>query len=155
MSTLSITNRTLTLGSTVYQVSNITSVGKYRIKPNHIFKLRFIIICSFLSWLGIYFIKNNSDDLILKWLTWGVIALVVLGFLERFTKSKKYGLSIETNSGGARLIASRNEKLIDEIIDKLMEIMNNRNAPVHYTFNVADGDIINQSGLFETAVKLG
>lgn len=155
MSTLSITNRTLTLGSTVYQVSNITSVGKYRIKPSYIFKLRFIIICSVLSWLGIYLVKNNPDTLILKWLTWGVITLVVLGLLERFTKSKKYGLSIETNSGGARLIASKNEKLIDKIIDKLMEIMNNRDAPVNYTFNVADGDIINQSGVFENGVRVG
>lgn len=155
MSTLSITNRTLTLGSTVYQVSNITSVGKYRIKPSYIFKLRFIVICSFLSWLGIYLVKNNPDALIFRWLTWSAIALVVLGILERLTKTKKYGLSIETNSGGARLIASKNEKLIDKIVNKLMEIMNNRDAPVNYTFNVADGDIINQSGAFETGVKVG
>jgi Family of unknown function (DUF6232) len=153
MSTLSITNRTLTLGSTVYQVSNITSVGKYLIKPSYRFKLRFIIICSLLSWLGIYLVKNNPDNLILKWFTWGVVAFVVLGLLERFTKSKKYRLSIETNSASSRLIESRNEKLIDKIVEKLMEIMNDRDAPASYTFNVADGDIINQSGTFGTGVN--
>jgi hypothetical protein len=90
-----------------------------------------------------------------KWLTWGVIALVVLGLLERFTKSKKYGLSIETNSASTQLISSRDEKLINKIIDKLREIMDNRDAPVKYTFNVANGDIINQSGVFENGVKVG
>jgi hypothetical protein len=155
MSTLSITNRTLTLGSTVYQVSNITSVGKYRIKPSYIFKIRFIIMCSILSWLAIQLAGNNPDTLILKWLAGIVISLVILGLLERLTKTKKYGLSIETNSASSRLISSKNEKLIDRIIDKLIEIMNNRDAPANYTFNVADGDIINQSGAFETGVKVG
>ena len=155
MSTLSITNRTLTLGSTVYQVSNITSVGKYHIKSSYIFKLRFIVICGFLSWLGIYLAKNNPDILFLKWFTWGVIALVFFGFLERFTKGKKYGLSIETNSASTQLISSRDEKLINKIVDKLREIMDNRDAAVKYTFNVANGDIINQSGMFENGIKVG
>jgi Family of unknown function (DUF6232) len=84
---------------------------------------------------------------------WGVVAFVVLGLLERFTKSKKYRLSIETNSASSRLIESTNEKLIDKIVDKLMEIMNDRDAPASYTFNVADGDIINQSGAFGTGVN--
>ena|GEM_PF-2344193 len=153
MSTLSITNRTLTVGSTVYQVSNITSVGKYRIKPIYFFKLRFIIICSVLSGLAIQLVRNNPDTLILKWLTGIVITLVVLGVLERLTKTKKYGLSIETNSARSQLISSKSEKFIDKIIDKLMEIMNNRDAPASYTFNVADGDIINQSGVFGAGVN--
>jgi hypothetical protein len=60
-----------------------------------------------------------------------------------------------TNSASSRLISSRNEKLIDRIIAKIVEIMNDRDAPANYTFNVADGDIINQSGAFETGVKVG
>jgi len=155
MSTLAITNRTLTLGSTVYQVSNITSVGKYRLKPGYIFRLRFIVICGVLGWLGIQRIKSNPDVSALKWFTWTVIALAALGVVERFTKTKKYGLSIETNSGGARLIASKDESLIDRIIAKIIEVMNNRDSPVNYTFNIADGDIINQRGLFETGVRVG
>jgi hypothetical protein len=91
----------------------------------------------------------------LKWFTWTVIALAALGVVERFTKTKKYGLSIETNSGGARLIASKDESLIDRIIAKIIEVMNNRDSPVNYTFNIADGDIINQRGLFETGVRVG
>lgn len=155
MSTLSITNRTLTLGSTVYQVSNITSIGKYRIKSSYIFKLRFISICSFLSFSGVFLIKNNPDNLILNWFTWCTVSFVILGFLERLTKSKKYGLSIETNSASTQLISSRDEKLINKIIDKIREIMDNRDAIVKYTFNVASGDIINQSGVFENGVKVG
>lgn len=155
MSTLSITNRTLTLDSTIYQVSNITSVGKYRIKPRYRFNVRFIITCGVFGWLGIEVAKRNPDVLILKWIIGLLFFLAVLGILERFTKPKKYGLSIVTNSGGVKLIASTNEKLIDKIINKIVEIMNNRDAPANYTFNVSDGDIINQSGLFETGVKVG
>jgi hypothetical protein len=155
MSTLSITNRTLTLGSTVYQVSNITSVGKYRIKPSYLFRRRFIIACGMLGWFSTQLVQNNPDILVLKWLAGILIFLVTLGILEHLAKTKKYGLSIETNSASSRLISSRNEKLIDRIIAKIVEIMNDRDAPANYTFNVADGDIINQSGAFETGVKVG
>ncbi|MEH1863962.1 MAG: DUF6232 family protein [Nostoc sp.] len=155
MSTLSITNRTLKLGSTVYQVSNVTSVSKYRIQPRYTFNIRFIIICGLLSWLGVELVKRNPDMLVLNWVIVILFSFVVLGILERFIRPKKYGLSIITNSGGVQLIASTNQKLIDKIIDKLIEIMNNRDAPANYTFNVSDGDIINQSGLFENGVKVG
>lgn len=154
MNTLSITNRTLTLGSTVYQVSNITSIGKYRIKPIYVFKIRFIVGCGVLSLLGFHFFRINSNPT-LKWFSIIVVSIFAIGVLERFIKSKKYGLSIETNSGSARLIASKNERLIDDIISRTVEIMNNKDMPAQYTFNVSDGDIINQSGRFETGVKVG
>lgn len=155
MSTLSITNRTLALGSKIYQVSNITSVGKYRIRPNYFFKMQYIIICIVLGILGIELVKNNPDVLFLRWFIRAMVAFVILGILERFTKTKKYGLSIEMNSGSAKLIASRNERLVDSIVAKVIEIMNNKDAPVSYTFNIADGDIVNQSGTFETGYKTG
>jgi hypothetical protein len=113
-----------------------------------------MIICSVFSFLGIQLTKNNPDVLLLKWFTGISIALVILGILERFAKIKKYGLSIEMNSGSARLIASKNEKLIDNIVSRIVEIMNNRDVPANYTFNIADGDIVNQSGTFETGVKI-
>lgn len=94
MSTLSITNRTLTLDSTIYQVSNITSVGKYRIKPRYRFNIRFIIICGVFGWLGIEVAKRNPDVLILKWIIGLLFFLVVLGILERFTKPKKYSQAL-------------------------------------------------------------
>lgn len=153
MSKLSITNRTVTLDSTVYQVSNITSVGKYRIKSNYRFKLRSIAIYSFLGFIGIHWVQNNPDISIAKWFTGIFLTLAILGTLERFLKPKKYGLSIETNSGGIRLLSSNNGKFLQNIVDKLIEIMNNRDQPAHYTFNVSEGDIINQSGSFETGVK--
>jgi hypothetical protein len=154
MSTLAITNHTITLGSTIYQIRNITSVGKYRLKPTYIFKVPFIIGCGFLGWLGFEWIKT-SPDVTAKWFTGIVIALCALGILERFTKTNKYGLAIETNSGGARLISSQDQALIDSIISRIIEVMNNRDVPVNYTFNIPGGDIINQTGLFETGVRVG
>lgn len=150
MNTLSITNRTITLGSTIYQVSNITSVGKHPLKTKYIFKLRFVIICSALIGLGMLLVIANPDVILLKWLTGTVAAFVGLGIFERFVRPKKYVLSIITNAGSAELIASKNQKLLNKIIDKITEIMNHRDVPVSYSFNIAEGDIINQSGSFGT-----
>ncbi|NJM74484.1 MAG: hypothetical protein HC852_00500 [Acaryochloridaceae cyanobacterium RU_4_10] len=155
MSTLAITNNTITLGSTIYQIRNITSVGKYRLKPTYLFKIPFIIFCGFLGWLGFEWIKTNPDVSAYKWFTGIVIILSASGILERMTKTNKYGLAIETNSGGARLISSQDQGLIDSIINKIIEVMNNRDVPVNYTFNIPGGDIINQTGLFENGVRLG
>lgn len=154
MSTLAITNHTITLGSTIYQIRNITSVGKYRLKPTYLFKLPFITICGLLLWLGFEWIKTNPDVTAYKWFTGIVIVLFASGILERVTKTNKYGLSLETNSGGARLISSQDQALIDSIISSIIEVMNNRDVPVNYTFNIPGGDIINQSGLFETGVRV-
>jgi len=150
MNNLSITNRTITLGSTTYQVSNITSVGKHPLKTKYIFKLRFIIICSAFIGLGILLVIANPDGILLKWFTGIFAAFVGLGIFERFVTPKKYILSIRTNAGSAELIASKNQKLLNKIVDKITEIMNHRDVPVSYNFNIAEGDIVNQSGSFGT-----
>ena len=155
MSRLNITNNTITLDSKVYQIRNVTSVGKYRIKPSDIFKLNFIIICGVLGWFGIALINSNPDMSAPKWFAGIVIFLAASGIIERFTKAPKYGLSIETNAGSTKLLISKDEKLIDEIIYTITQIMNNLDKAVNYSFNIADGDIINQSGNFETGMRIG
>jgi len=150
MKTLSITNRTITLGSTVYQVSNITSVGKHPLKTKYIFKLRFIIICSAFIGLGILLVIANPNVILLKWLTGTLAAFVGLGIFERFVTPRKYILVLRTNAGNPELIASKNQKFLNKIIDAITEIMNHRDVPVSYNFNIAEGDIINQSGSFGT-----
>ncbi|NEN93093.1 DUF6232 family protein [Okeania sp. SIO2B3] len=152
MSRLNVTNNTITLDNKVYQVRNITSVGKYRIKPNYFFKLKFIIVGVVLSLLGIEWMKNNPD---VSLFTWSVIILTALGIIERFTKAKRYGITIETSAGSTRLLTSKDESLINRIINTITEIMNNQDKPANYTFNVSDGDIINQSGSFENGVQVG
>ena len=152
MNTLNVTNNTITLDNKVYQVRNITSVGKYRIKPNFFFKLSFIFVGVILSLVGIEWVKSNPD---VKWLTFSVIFLTALGIIERFTKAKRYGITIETSAGSTKLLTSKNEGLIDEIINTIAKIMNNQDKSANYTFNVADGDIINQNGSFENGVRVG
>ncbi len=155
MSTLNVTNNTITLDNKVYQVRNITSIGKYKIKPNYFFKLKFLIICVVLSLLGIAWMINTPDG---KWFTFsftfGAIFLAALGIRERLT-AKRYGITIETNAGSTRLLTSNDESLINRIINTIAEIMNNQDKPANYTFNVSDGDIINQSGSFENGVQVG
>ena len=152
MSKLNVTNNTITLDNIVFQVRNITAVGKYRIKPKFFFKLSFIIICVILSLVGIEWVKSNPD---VKWFTFSVIFLAACGIIERFTKAKRYGITIETNAGSTKLLTSKDESLINRIINTIAEIMNNQDQPANYTFNVSDGDIINQSGSFENGVQVG
>ncbi|MCL2934926.1 MAG: DUF6232 family protein [Trichodesmium sp. St16_bin4-tuft] len=152
MNTLNVTNNTITLDNKVYQVRNITSVGKYRIKPTYFFKLSFIFVGVILSLVGIEWVKSNPD---VKWLTFSVIFLTALGIIERFTKAKRYGITIETSAGSTKLLTSKNEGLIDEIINTIAKIMNNQDKSANYTFNVSDGDIINQNGSFENGVRVG
>jgi len=111
------------------------------------------ILISRISFSVIRVAKDTLDDfsnILLKWFTGISATLVGLGILERFVTPKKYVLSILTNAGSAELIASKNEKLINNIIDRITEIMNNRDVPVSYNFNIAEGNIINQSGSFRT-----
>ncbi|MDJ0557374.1 MAG: hypothetical protein QNJ68_23580 [Microcoleaceae cyanobacterium MO_207.B10] len=78
-SILNLTNKTITLDKTVYQVINITSVRKYRIKPNYFFKLSFIFVGLILSLFGIEWMKSNPD---VKWFTFSVIFLTAWGIIE-------------------------------------------------------------------------
>ena len=102
--------------------------------------------------VGIEWVKSNPD---VKWFTFSVIFLAACGIIERFTKAKRYGITIETNAGSTKLLTSKDESLINRIINTIAEIMNNQDKPANYTFNVSDGDIINQSGSFENGVQVG
>lgn len=154
MNQLSITNKTITLGSTIYQIRNITTVGKYRVKPKYWFPTGFIILSGLLGVIGIYLAAVNRELSFLNWFNTVALGLAVLGGLERTTKTDNYGLSLETSAGSARLITTKDESLIDKIIQRLHEVMNNQDSPANYTFNIADGDIINQRGTFETGIRM-
>ena len=149
-SSLLVTNRTITLNNRVYQIRNITSVGKYVKSPSFFVSMGFIIIGGF---LGILCLGNYSEELLfLIWIGLILVGIAAIGILERFMKKKKYVLSIETNNGSARLIASENERKIDEIISGINKVMNNQDVPVNMTYNIADGDIINQGDIYGTGV---
>ncbi|MDE5101914.1 MAG: DUF6232 family protein [Trichodesmium sp. St19_bin2] len=156
MNTLNVTNNTITLDNKVYQVRNITSVGKYRIKPTYFFKLSFIfvgviLIAVIFSLVGLEWMKSEPD----KFFTFSLIIVTASGIIERFIKAKRYGITIETSAGSTKLLTSKNEGLIDEIINTIAKIMNNQDKSANYTFNVSDGDIINQNGSFENGVRVG
>ena len=161
MNTLNVTNNTITLDNKVYQVRNITSVGKYRMKPNYFFKNDFfrlsfifvgvILIAVIFSLVGLEWMKSEPD----KFFTFSLIIVTASGIIERFIKAKRYGITIETSAGSTKLLTSKNEGLIDEIINTIAKIMNNQDKSANYTFNVSDGDIINQNGSFENGVRVG
>jgi len=85
-SNLLVTNRTITLNNRVYQIRNITSVGKYSRKPSFSISMGFIIIGGF---LGILFLGNSSEELSFL-IGVGLILLGIagIGILERFIRKK-------------------------------------------------------------------
>ncbi|MEI1378190.1 hypothetical protein PQG02_09465 [Nostoc sp. UHCC 0926] len=64
------------------------------------------------------------------------------------------GISIETNAGSSRFIASKDRIFIDTVISKMYQILHDQNTPVSYTYNVAKGDIINMNGEFENGISM-
>lgn len=148
MSQLLINNKTITLGSRVYQVRNITSIGKYKLRIKYAFKINFIIVCMGLASISVYV------TLSFNWFATVTTILALIGIVERMFRKPRYGISIETNAGSSRFIATKDERFIDTVISKMHQILHDQDTPVSYTYNVAQGDIINMSGEFETGISM-
>jgi hypothetical protein len=131
---------------------NVTSVGKYLLKPVYWFRVWSILLYGA---IGIVLLANHSQNsgpptFALIFLGWSSA-----GIMERFVRSKRYGLQLELNSGGAsRLLASKNESLINQIILAITDVLEREDEAQSYTFNISDGDIINQTGNFENGVQM-
>lgn len=74
--------------------------------------------------------------------------MAACGIIERFTKSKRYGIAIETNAGMSKLLISKDKSLINRILNTIAEIMNNQDKPANYTFKVSNEDVVNQNSSF-------
>lgn len=148
MSQLLVNNKTITLGKRVYQVRNITSIGKYKLGIKYVFRINFVIACIGLGIISVYVTSSFS------WITTVFAVLASIGILERMLRRHRYGISIETNSGNSRFIASKDERFIDTVIGKMHQVLQDQDTPVSYTYNVAQGDIINMSGDFETGISM-
>lgn len=148
MSQLLINNKTITLGSTIYQIRNITSIAKYKLKTNYFISLKAILIC-----LGIAFQSTQATSSVNAFTMLGA-SIALAGIAERFARKTKFGVSIETSSASTRLITSPDEEFIDSVINRMHQVIQDQDTPASYTFNISEGDIINQSGTFETGVRV-
>jgi hypothetical protein len=114
---------------------------------------------AFLGLMGIYWTKGYLDTSLTRGIRHffgGMIAIAILGSLERLIKPKRYGITLETNAGSSRIVTSRDEALIDEIISKIIEVLNSEDESIGYNFNIDVDDkyIVNQRGFFENGVRL-
>ena len=149
MADLKINNKTITLQSRIYHIRNITSIGKFKIKPRYSFSIMVILVC-FGAAIFCAQVGSSLNRLAAIWASLGGI-----GILERFLRKTKYGISLKTNAASTALIASKDEKFIDEIIEKMHQVLEDQDTPVSYTFNVAEGDIFDmRDGKFETGVNI-
>lgn len=154
MSQVEVTNSVISIGKRFYQVRNITSIGKFKMNPSYMINWLWLLIFIGLTSMGFFMGISEESIGFFNWLNiiFGILSLI--GIWERNVKKPIYGIDIETNSGKARAVASRDQSLIDEIMETMFQVMRNQNVPVNRTFNIVDGDLINQAGVFGTGVSM-
>lgn len=141
---LSLTNKTLRVGSQIYQLRNITNLDIVRVKPNYIVTLQAILVLFFVG--SFLFVLEFEMIQILGLLAW-IIALT--GIVERIFKKRRYGLLMETNAASKTLVSSPDKDFMQKLIGKIYEVMNNEDIAASYVFNMQDksikigGDAIN------------
>lgn len=145
-----ITNRVIDAGHESYQIRNITRIGKYEYRPNNAGSYKAILI-GVISIMGSLFAIYKRGEMGWLWVTLFGVMCVIGGV--SFIRRKYFGLSIETNSGSANVLQSKDEALIDALVKTIRNIMNNEDIPANYTVNVNKGNIMNNISNEEISIK--
>lgn len=168
MSGLLITNKTLEVQSLdawqVYQVNNITKVGRYPYQKKSNIRAsvfaRWMLIGLCITWFADVAgqeVEGGAQDwmYILGFAGLSIIAgsLVVLAIagIERIMNPKKYLFIIETGNSMAAILSSKSKADVDLLVDQVIQIMADPNKPVKYSQtiyeNMVVGDQINQGDI--------
>lgn len=137
-SNLSITDKTIKYSGQVYQLSNITQVGKYKVS-----KRRWMtgIIAVLIGAGGVAIAGQRGSE---------EVGIVVIGFavllmLWTVFRKRLYLLRLETSSGSAELFTSKDEKFIDELITTISEVMESQIEGTNIIAYTDKSKIINNS----------
>lgn len=170
MSSLLITNKTLEVQSLdarqIYQVNNITKVGRYpyqkksSIEAPVFTKLLWFGITIFI--VAIVFGEEVSEE-VREWMgfagisiTVGSSVVLVVHFFEKILHPKKYLFVVATGSSMNAIFSSKSKDEVDELVDRVIEIMADPNRPVEYQKiiyeNMIVGDQINQGDIYGVGV---
>jgi hypothetical protein len=138
-SVLQITERTVKYSGQVYQLRNITQVGKYRVKQMRRFPA---IVSILIGGAGIAIGSQRGGEPVGA----GMIgfALILLLWSMIFRKSK-FVLMLETSSGSAELFASKNEVFIDQLISTISDVMEQQTEGTNIIAYTDKSKIVNNS----------
>lgn len=139
---LTITENTIKYGDNVYQLKNITHVGKYTVNRR---RVRNIIAALILAGIGFFLLSMGVRGDFIQILilgSWGVAAVLLLWGIFSF---KKYALVVETSSGRTEIFTASKERFVDEIISQISEVMENPQKGTNITYNMEKMEITDES----------
>lgn len=151
---LTLTNKTLSIGSKVYQIRNIARVSTYTVKPTSSWSYKRIAV---LGILGLLLLLTIGDAPILGLVGLVMFAAAGYGVWDHLRQTDSYALRLESGASVDALIASDNRSRIQEIVGRIVEAMNNDDVPISQTWNITAeelrmGATVNQNGLLNQAV---
>jgi hypothetical protein len=142
-----ITNKTIRAGHQTYQISNLTSIGKYKIekksKVSDFFEgvmFLFAVAAALIAAIIIFFV-GEFDYLIKIVFPCAGFAAACFQIAEYFKIPPSYALSIETNSGSSNLFSSKNEGFINNLVELLHGIMENQKENISYVVNIKEQNV--------------
>ncbi len=115
-SLLYITEKTIKYSGQVYQLKNITQVGKYKIRQKR-WSIAFVTILIGVGGIAIMGQRGAEP------LGAGIIGFALVLFLWNVFRKRKFLLRLETSSGNSELFTSKDEPFIDDLIANITEIM--------------------------------
>lgn len=133
---LALTNKTLKVGSQIYQIRNITHVEIVKLKPKRIVTNKAIIV-----FLLIGILLKAVEIYNLRFLAYLSFSIASFGILESIRKKVSYGLILETNAAKNILFSSSDREFMQLLNTKIYEVMNNEDVPASYIFNMQDRSV--------------
>lgn len=127
--TIEITNEILRIGSEIYRIKNLVRIGKFEKKAEN-GGLIFLLI---LTIVGTFFIGSQEPEFVPV----GIAATILWVFILSLRKSK-FAVSLETNSGSGEVLWSKDEKVIDSLIELISTAMTTKDKVLKYTVNMND-----------------
>lgn len=135
---LFITDKTIKYSGQVYQLKNITQVGKYKVKRGWVGRVIFALL---IGAGGIAMAEETRED------GFALVGLAVAALLLLWTifRRSHYLLRLETSSGSAELFTSRDESFIDELIRTISDVMEEQQEGTNIIAYTDKSKIINNS----------
>lgn len=135
---LSITDKTIKYGSQVYQLNNITQVGKYKANKKRWLMAFFAVIVGV---FGVVIATQRGGEVV----GLAVIFIAVILLLLSVLRKRLYLLRLETSSGSTELFTSKDEAFIDKLITIISEVMESQIEGTNFIAYTDKSKIINNS----------
>jgi hypothetical protein len=148
--TIILTQQTLTFRGQVYQLRNVTHVGKYKLshKRKYRISIKILILAAIVFSAFVYALAYAP--ITVDWYPIGVfsvsiavlsLAVVAYAIYERF-QPRTYMVKLETSAASTELFMSKDEKFIDTLVLAIRDAIEKPDFRTSYVFNIIDRSIV-------------